>query len=167
MRIEFTAQIQKADFVKIMAGQQMKRTSSVLMITIGTSILILTVIYFVLSLKISLALIYLFACAVFILIYFPLRYRYIFYKQFNSNKAIQSLIAYKLSDEGVYVKGDGVEGLSSFDMYHKVLNTSDAIFLYMSTDTYNILFKRWFTDEQLKEFINFLQTKTNLKMEGF
>ena len=168
MRIEFTAQIDKKEYVKLLLRKQMQKKGVVFVMGASVLILSLIIIYALLSGgEIGPAATFLSAYCVFTLIYFPLRYKRFFSKNFDSNKPLQLSLSYVISEDGVYIKGEGVEGTSSFAIYNKVVNNPEVIFLYVTDSSYNVFFKKWFTDEQLNEFIDFLRNKTSLKMEGF
>lgn len=167
MRIEFTAQIEKKEYVRVLLRKQMQRKGVVFGMGISILLLLLIIIYILLSGTIGTFEIVFSAYCVFVLFYFPVRYRIFFSKNFDSNKPLQLSLSYVISEDGVYIKGEGVEGTSSFAIYNKVVNHPEVIFLYVTDSSYNVFFKKWFTDEQLKEFIDFLSNKTSLKMEGF
>lgn len=168
MHIEFTAKIDKKEYVKLLLRKQMQKTGVVFIM--GASVLLLVLIFInaaLLGVEMGPVVTFLSAYCVFTLIYYPLRYKRFFAKNFDSNKALNLTLFYVLSDDGVYIKGPGVEGTSSFDLYNKAVNHPEVIFLHITDTSYNVLFKKWFTDEQLNEFITFLHTKTSLNMEGF
>lgn len=167
MRIEFTAQIDKKEYVNLLLRRYMQRKSVVFIMGASVLFLLVIIILAILSGEIGTVETFLAAYCVFTLIYFPVRYKRFFSKNFDSNKALQLKLSYVLSDEGIYIKGDGVEGTSGFNLYNKAVNHTEVIFLYITDSSYNVLFKKWFSGAQLKEFITYLQTKTNLKMEGF
>jgi len=81
---------------------------------------------------------------------------------FYSNKKIQEKIFYTFTEEKIHTKGETFDGEFTWKTVHRVKENKDWFLIYQSKTTMNMIPKKYFTKDQIRELRNLVQ-KNNIK----
>ncbi|KFF00224.1 hypothetical protein IX39_06080 [Chryseobacterium formosense] len=81
---------------------------------------------------------------------------------FYSNKKIQEKISYTFTEEKIHTKGETFDGEFTWKTVHRVKENKDWFLIYQSKTTMNMIPKKYFTKDQIRELRNLVQ-KNNVK----
>ncbi|WBV61372.1 YcxB family protein [Chryseobacterium camelliae] len=70
---------------------------------------------------------------------------------FHSNKKIQESISYTFTHEKIRTEGETFDGDFTWSTVHKVKENRDWFLIYQSTQTMNMVPKKYFSKEQISE----------------
>ena len=79
-------------------------------------------------------------------------------KIYRTNRIFQEQLNYKLTNDSIHIKGETVDSIQKWTGFYKIKETSSFFMFYQGEGTATLLDKKMFTNNDLAEFKQFIQS---------